>query len=268
MDRWLLLDDVPAPGAENMARDELLFERAARGGSPILRLYSFEPAAITIGYHQDPDRILDLGAMRADHIDFVRRVTGGRALLHDGELTYCIAAPVGAMHADTRPGDAYLGISEALCAALRSIGVDASVSRGREHDRATGMIPPCLCSVSRHELTARGRKIAGSARRTTAAAFLQHGSILLRPGSARIAKYVRGSWDMIEHGITSVADELEGAIDPEALRSALVKSFSDRFGVEWSPFCLSGNDEDEVRRRALAKRGEASGISVREVCSP
>jgi lipoate-protein ligase A len=268
MDRWLLLDDDPAPGAENMARDELIFEKAACGGAPVLRLYCFEPAAITIGYHQDPRASLDLNALQADGLDWVRRITGGRALLHDGELTYCVAAPASSIPFSARLGETFLEISAALCAALRSIGVDAAVSRRQERARSDGATPPCLCSVSRYELAVGGKKIAGSAQRRTATAFLQHGSILLRRSSARIAKYVRGSWYSIEDRITSVSDELGGSVDTKTLRSALAKSFSDRFEVEWQPFRLSSSDEAEVRRRAIAKREESSGRSAGEVCSP
>ena len=268
MDRWLFLDDGPAPGAENMARDELIFEKAARGGAPVLRLYCFEPAAITIGYHQDPRTSLDLNAVQADGLDWVRRITGGRVLLHDGELTYCIAAPASSIPFSARFGETYLKISEALCAALRSIGVDAAVSRRQERARSSGAIPPCLCSVSRYELAVGGKKIAGSAQRKTAAAFLQHGSILLRRSSARITKYVRGSWDSIEDRITSVSDELGGGVDPKTLRSALAKSFSDVFEVGWEPVRLSRSDEAEVRRRAIAKREESSGRFAGEGCSP
>jgi len=261
MDRWLFLDDGPAPGAENMARDELLFERAQRGaGSPVLRLYSFDPPAVTIGYHQDAERVLDLDALRADGIDWVRRITGGRALLHEGELTYCVASPLGTAFFGARLGETHLAISEALRAALCSIGIDANISRGRGHASGNGITPPCLCSVSRYELAVRGRKIAGSAQRKTAAAFLQHGSILLTPDSARIARYARGAWNSIADRITSVSEELGGAVDADALRAALAEAFSDMFNIEWRPLRLTDRDEEEVRRRALAKRGEWSDM--------
>jgi len=269
MNRWLFLDDGPAPGDENMARDEFLFERAARGAVvPVLRLYSFEPPAVTIGYHQNPEKILDGDAARADGLDCVRRITGGRALLHDGELTYCVAAPSGFVHFGTSPGETHLRISEALRAALRSIGVDAEISRGREHSPPNGMTPPCLCSVSRNELAVGGRKIAGSAQRKTAAAFLQHGSILVRPGSERIVKYVRGSWGSIGGRMTSIFEELDREPDTGALRSALVKAFSETFDVEWEPLRFSESDEAEVRLRILAKRRESIDMFAGEECCP
>jgi lipoate-protein ligase A len=269
MARWYLLDDDPAPAAENMAKDELLFDRASLGeAAPVLRLYRFEPSAVTIGCHQDAERILDVEALRADGVEWVRRITGGRALLHEGELTYCLVAPTGSLATGAGLEGTYLTISQALRDALRSVGVEAEISRGRDHASPTGVAPPCLCSASRHELTARGRKIAGSAQRRRASALLQHGSILLSPGSVRIARYVRGAWGPFERRVTSVSEELGAAVDATTLRSALARSFSERFDVEWEALSLSRGEEAEVRRRAAEKRRDAAASVAEEVSSP
>lgn len=269
MERWLFLDSGSAPGAENMALDELLLERAERwGGAPILRLYSFDPPAITIGYHQNSDLILDVARARADGLDCVRRITGGRALLHEGELTYCVIAPAGSAMFDAGPGEAYRRISAAISAALRSLGVDAEVSRGRELPGPKGTAAPCLSSVTRYELAVRGRKIAGSAQRKTSAAFLQHGSILMRSGSERIAGYLRASTDTFESRITSVSGELGRPVGGEDLRMRIPVAFSAMFDIEWEPLRLSELDEAEIAVRATEKRREAHVRPAGEVCPP
>jgi lipoyl(octanoyl) transferase len=270
MDRWRFIDDCPATGAENMARDEYLLDRIEReGGAPILRLYSFHPSAITIGAHQDVSRALDLEAVRADSLDVARRVTGGRALLHEDELTYCVVGPRGAL-GDGLMGT-YLRISEALAAALRSIGVaDARVERRTRAPRPGAGTAPCLASTTRHELAVRGRKIAGSAERLTRNGFLQHGSILLTNASARITRYTRGaggttSEDLI--GVTSVSEELGTAPSDGELRSAIRGAFAEAFGVAWSAFALSPAEAREVRARALLKEREFLEILARR-CLP
>ena len=269
METWLFLDSGSAPGAENMALDEILLERAERpGGAPILRLYSFDPPAVTIGYHQNPELILDVGSLRGDGLDWVRRITGGRALLHEGELTYCVAAPAGAALLAAGPGEAYLRISAAIASALRSLGIDAEVSRGREAPGPKGTAAPCLSSVTRWELTVRGRKIAGSAQRKTAAAFLQHGSILLQRGSERIVRYLRSSSGAIEDRITCVADELGRPAEADDLRGRIVAAFTDTFDVAWEPLRLSAREEGEIAARARAKRRESGSRLAGEVCSP
>jgi lipoate-protein ligase A len=269
MDRWLFLDSGPASGAENMALDELLLERAERhGGAPVLRLYSFDPPAITIGAHQDPLEILDFAAVRADGLDCVRRITGGRALLHEGELTYCVVAPAGAAGFGNGRAEDFMRISSALRAALRSLGAGAEVSRGREAPRPRGAAPPCLSSATRAELTVEGKKIAGSAQRRTAAAVLQHGSILARPGSARIVKYLRGSWDSLESRVTSVEDEIGRPVEAHELRAAIVHAFSELFGVAWTPLGLTDAERAAVAERAAEKRREMRECLAGEVSSP
>lgn len=269
MERWLFLDSGSATGAENMALDELLLERAEReGGAPILRLYSFDPPAITIGYHQNAALILDLARVHADGLDCVRRITGGRALLHEGEVTYCVVAPAGSALFDVGPGEAYLRISAAISTALRSLGVDAGVYRGREIPGPKGSAAPCLSSVTRYELAVKGKKIAGSAQRKTAAAFLQHGSILMRNGSGRIVRYLRVSSASLEGRITSVSDELGRPVDGEELGTNIAAAFSGMFDIEWEPLRLSEREEAEIAGRALAKRREALSRIAGEVCPP
>lgn len=295
MEEWYLLDDGANPAADNMARDEFLLERAEKvGGEPVLHLYSFFPPAISIGFHQDPAAVLDLGRLRGSGIDLVRRVTGGRALLHDGELTYAVAAPLGSGVFDGGLGVTFLMISEALEAALRDIGVDArllgsrrrtgggegagrwKISARRAHHRGRistaetgsggeGPTSPCLASVSRYEIAVRGRKIAGSAQRRTRRAFLQHGSILLRPASGRIAEYARGDWRFLEGRITSVAGERGGAVNEDEVRTALKSAFSRRFSVRWKTISFSPEESREIERRARIKRDEFTRIMHAEV---
>jgi len=252
-----------------MALDEMLLERAGRDdGAPAVRLYSFDPPAITIGAHQDPKKILDTDAMRADDLDCVRRITGGRALLHAGELTYCVIAPAGPSGFGNGPGDAFGMISRSLSLAIRSLGIEAEVCRGRESPRPRGVAPPCLSSVTRCELAVRGKKIAGSAQRTTSRAFLQHGSILMRPGSERIVKYLRGSWDAFESRVTSIEGELGRSVDDASLREAIANAFSVMFNAAWEPLRLSERDGEEIARRAAEKRREMRACFAGEVCSP
>ncbi len=251
-----------------MALDELLLDRAERaGGPPVLRLYSFDPPAITIGFHQDPALILDLDAVRADGLECVRRITGGRALLHEREITYCVVAPAGSAPFEAGQAEAFRRISGAIAAALRSIGVAAGVSRGRDAAGSKGAAAPCLSSVTRHELAVGGRKIAGNAQRRTARAFLQHGSILLGSESARIVNYLRAASGPLDDRITSVTRELGRPADGGALRDRIAAAFADVFAAEWEPLALTERDGAEIAGRALAKRRESLSWIAGEVCA-
>jgi lipoate-protein ligase A len=266
MERWFLLDDDPAPAAWNMAMDEyLLGMHEGRHTEPILRLYSFSPPAVTVGYHQDPALALDLRSIERDSIDVARRFTGGRALLHDDELTYCLVAGTEAPPFDTHLQHAYMGISRALVLALRSLGVEAILSSGRHGSAERRLSRPCLDSVSRHEITVRGRKIVASAQRRTRSAMLQHGSIFLTSASGRIAAYMRGESHPLSDRLIGVAEERGAAIDPAALKKAIVEAFELSYGISFEPLRLTPDDREDVERRRLEKQDECSESVGREV---
>src|SRR6185436_7637026 len=94
--RWRLLSVPPRAGAENMARDSALQARAARSGETVFSVYSWSRPTLSLGRNQPAVGLYDLKKIRAAEIDIVRRPTGGRAILHDREVTYSVTAPIGA----------------------------------------------------------------------------------------------------------------------------------------------------------------------------
>lgn len=190
---WL---DGPHDAPENMARDAALLERCAAGAEDIVfRLFTFAPAGITLGRAQIPAIELDLDHLAAGGIRWARRPTGGRAIWHDEEWTFSLTTPLANGWATT-PAACYARTSEVLAAALRRLGVPATVApgspRGPGAPRArSGAAPPCFASTARHELVLEGRKLAGIAQRAVRGALLQQGSILLGDSHARLADHVR-----------------------------------------------------------------------------
>lgn len=170
--------DGARTGAWNMERDRELLAAHQPGDDPILRVYWWEPAAVTIGYNQKfedfaQDTIAEQG------YDLVRRPTGGRAILHADELTYAvIGTSPSELFGDTLHST-YMKINEALLAFLRNLNIDADISDGESRENARGLV--CFRSAGKHELKVGGRKIIGSAQRRTGDVFLQHGSILAGP---------------------------------------------------------------------------------------
>jgi len=266
MGRWLLIDDGPASGSENMARDEFLLDRTGEGSMPpVLRIYRFDPPALSIGFHQNPVKALDIDAVRNDGIDIVRRITGGRALLHDGELTYCIAAPAGSVLFDSGLDISFRMIAKVLVRAFRSVGVGAGLVRGCRPPGRTGLLSPCLSSVSRHEIAAAGRKLVGSAQRRTRSSVLQHGSILMRPASAAIVRYTGGDEESLGRRITSVYEEAGRDVGADEMRASLIEAFEEVFDAEWEAFEFGMRDLDDIERRRLAKAGEFEALLNEEV---
>jgi lipoate-protein ligase A len=172
--------------AENMRRDQALLEAAAAGADPVLRLFTFVPPGITLGHSQDPARELDFERCRAAGVSWAVRPTGGRAIYHEEEWTYSLAARL----ADPSWGGgleaAYGKVSRLLVASLAP-----GAARGGLAPRAArGAAAPCFASTARHEIVIEGRKLVGSAQRRTARALLQQGSLLLGPAHLRLADFL------------------------------------------------------------------------------
>src|SRR5438270_7096958 len=114
-----LLPDAVADGPANMASDEMLLHSAAVG-QPSLRFYGWTEATLSLGYFQPAARRLENALLR--DLSFVRRPTGGDALVHHHELTYCLAIPGQQAWQSAAP---WLTMHEIIVAALAEFGVDA-----------------------------------------------------------------------------------------------------------------------------------------------
>lgn len=172
--------------AYNMAVDEVLFDACAQEpGMMTLRIYSWHPPAVSLGYGQEAEGEIDPGRCDRYGIGLVRRMTGGRAVLHDQELTYSLVAPESHPSLGSRSGVMIRGVSEALTGMLRHFGIPAELApEGRCGIGGRGDV--CFTATGRYEITVRGRKLAGNAQRRSGGRVLQHGSILLGPGHRRL----------------------------------------------------------------------------------
>lgn len=193
----LWCDGAHAP-AENMRRDAALLAAAAHDPArpAVLRLFRFAPAGVTLGANQVPARELDLERLAALGATWASRPTGGRAIWHDEEWTFSLAARLGPGGWAATPAQAYARTGTLLAGALRALGVPVQLSAGSPRGVgaprvAAGPAAPCFASAARHELTLHGRKFAGIAQRESAGALLQQGSLLLGDSHLRLADVLR-----------------------------------------------------------------------------
>jgi lipoate-protein ligase A len=183
---WRLLLTPPLGGPENMALDEGLMARARRTGETVLRVYTWAVPTLSLGRNQRARDAYDVARLRRAGVDVVRRPTGGRALLHDREITYSVTGPIG-----VREGLAatYQRINALLLHALGALGVEAQVAAPA--DRAPSpTAAPCFAEPVRGELVLRDRKLVGSAQWRHEGAFLQHGSMLVEDDQALIPSFM------------------------------------------------------------------------------
>ena len=247
--RFRFLVDEPKEGAFNMAVDEALFLSASEpSGLASVRLYGFDPPTVSFGYRQTLEDAVDVASCRELGVEWVKRPTGGRALLHQHELTYSVASPVGGVFRGFAVRTLYDLVSTVIRSALTGLGVplDPEVPE-RVRDREPALHVPCLALPGSHEITSGGRKIVASSQRRGRRAFLQHGSILRRVDP--------GLWERVEPrgrpGATLRAvgiDELTPQPVPRGLLvPALLRSFEELFEAKAEEEGLTRLELEKIR---------------------
>lgn len=242
--RWRLLQHGPADGVFNMGVDEALLASAIAGVAT-LRFYGWEGHWLSLGYAQrlDPPRV---AACRDAGVGVVRRITGGRAVLHGRDLTYCLAAPEAALPPGLR--GSYQLVADALIEGLRSLGVAAERSAAGSDAAGAGELD-CFAVPAEDEICVGGRKLAGSAQRRSQGGVLQHGSIRLAPDPPEVTRAVG-----FAPGVATSLRELGLGIEGEDLREALKAAFRKALGGPLEASILTASESRTAARRVEIHR--------------
>ena len=218
----MLLDVEGRSGPDNMATDAALLEEADRSGRAFVRLYRWSPPCLSFGRHEPATTRYDRAAIARLGLDVVRRPTGGRAVWHEHEVTYAVAAPVAAFGSLR---ETYHAIHARLAAALRALGANAELATDGPtvglSDGPTG----CFASPVGGEVLIGDRKVVGSAQVRRGAAFLQHGSILLDGSQDVVAQVSRLAGTASR--ATTLADALGRPVSFDEVATAIVGSWGE-----------------------------------------
>lgn len=248
----------------NMAVDETLLSSVQNGSPPILRLYEWNPLGVSIGYFQAVNKTVDRDECLRKGVQLVRRITGGRAVLHNEELTYSFSGSCKIFpELGNNVFETYKQISKALLSSLSILGIEAQwikPSGGKintedpDHKKenkpyATPFFNlPCFSSFSRYEISYQGRKLVGSAQRRFREIFLQHGSILLEKGELDLADFlpanslIKGA-KLLENS-TSIEEIRGKKIDRKEIIQGLKEGFSEVFQKDFEEDSLT---EEELK---------------------
>lgn len=241
--RWRLIESGPGEPAWNMAVDEALVTSHSQGDcQPVLRLYTWAPPALSLGYFQKTTGI------RFDLLDRlgivpVRRSTGGRAVLHFGDLTYSVVARVGQ---DTPQSLAasYRYLCSGLLTAFSSLGLEAQM--GTE-SLGADMPASCFAVATPGDITWHGRKFVGSAQKRFGTSLLQHGSILLRSQEKILSDIFAGEEktrsQTLLGKVTCLDDILKRRMELEVISEALASGFKRALNIEFQLDGLSCEEE-------------------------
>jgi lipoate-protein ligase A len=183
---WRLIISPPMTGMMNMALDSAILSAVESGAvPPTLRLYSWNPPCLSVGYSQP---FKDINQDRLDSLgwDVVRRPTGGRAILHTNELTYAVIGPKTDQRLQGGLLESYRRLSRALYESLLLLGLPVEIHQGK--NPLANQQPVCFENPSDFEITVNGKKIIGSAQARKKQALLQHGSLPLEGDLTRITQ--------------------------------------------------------------------------------
>lgn len=275
---WRYLHTGNRSPAENMAIDEAI-SIAHREGAvpPTVRFYGWNPASLSIGYFQQAEKEVDFQALREHGLGFVRRSTGGRAVLHDQELTYSIVVSERYPGMPANVAEAYAELSKGLLIGLRKLGLDAAmtgqVSEPEGHsgsERVTARKPltaACFDAPAKCELLVDGRKVAGSAQLRGNGVILQHGSILLELDIEKLFSVLRFASPDIKQRMQSLFARHAAAINDclrqrgmlpvsiHHLEQIFRDSFAEGFGVELVNGQLTAGELELAGRLSSEKYG-------------
>jgi lipoate-protein ligase A len=257
-DTWRLIKSPPASGAWNMAVDEaILLAIQENHVLPTLRLYAWIPACLSLGYAQpfsdvDIDQIQDRGW----HI--VRRVTGGRAILHTDELTYSVAGPQDEPRFSGGVLQSYRRLSEAILKALLKLGLP--VEALPKHENTGGNIgskdPVCFEIPSNYEITVQGKKLVGSAQARKKGAVLQHGTIPLYGDITRITKVLtfqdqegkKRAAERLQLRATNLESVLNRIVSWDEAADLFISAFQDTFHLQFQLSDLTPKERSNAKR--------------------
>jgi lipoyl(octanoyl) transferase len=261
MEKWYFVDSGHCTPAINMALDEALMKWHRQGDiPPVLRFYGWQPAGLSVGYFQKVKGKIDLEGVQKHGYELVRRQTGGRAVLHDNELTYSVI--VSEDHPDMPESvkEAYLVISKGLLEGFTNLGIQAefAVPEGKLDVEGSAV---CFEEPSWYELIVGGKKAAGSAQTRKRGIILQHGSIPIDVDDVklfdmfiykneRIKERARKAFGNKAVAINQI---VESPVSFDETKNAFKKGFENGLNIQLEPFKLSKEQWSEVERIAAER---------------
>lgn len=261
---WRLLNSGFQTAAANMATDEAIMRSyAAKLVPPTIRFYGWQPAAVSIGYFQHGEREIDFAACREQGVDVVRRLTGGRAVLHANELTYSIIVGEDYPEMPMTITASYRYLSQGLLLGLAALGLTAEMTKpqasyAQKVPQQTSAA--CFDAPSHYELTVSHKKLIGSAQVRKHGVILQHGSILLAFSAEQLAAILHidsqeknKTSSMLKTRVMDLQTALGRKVTWDEARLAMEAGFAEALGVELAGGELTAMEKETAGELAVTK---------------
>ena len=272
---WRIINSGIATAATNMSIDEsILFAHSAGKVPPTLRFYGWQPAAVSLGYFQRAMPEIDMERCREHNIDVVRRLTGGRAVLHDAELTYSIVVKENYPLIPPTITASYRYFSNGLLAGLEVLGIPAKmtvpVAAYGQRKKQPGSAA-CFDAPSHYEVTVEGRKLVGSAQVRKNGVILQHGSILLQFSAEKFVDLLRlpsaqkrtETTEMLKGRATSIEEVLGRSVSWQEVYGPMPNAFASALGITLEQGELTREEQANSAELAAEKYSQDSWNKMR-----
>lgn len=212
-------------GLYNMNFDSYLLDSAVKNQSliPVLRLYGWKPACVSLGRNQNPQDI-DLEYCHKNEIDVVTRATGGRALLHNDEITYSFICPVSAIENGNSVVNSYKEISKALIFGFKTLDIELDTVSKKQFDVKHSY---CMLISTGADLCFNGKKLIGSAQLRKQGYILQHGSVLISYNKKHIENIFKENFNT---GSITCISEIRSELTRKDIAKAIETGFKKYYG--------------------------------------
>ncbi|MFQ5597326.1 MAG: biotin/lipoate A/B protein ligase family protein [Nitrospiria bacterium] len=255
---WRLLVDPPQSAAKNMAVDEAIAEGFSLGKVPsTLRFYRWSRPSFSIGAFQklNSEWIQCMEPRDGGSgVPLVRRITGGRGLLHDHEMTYSVVSSTENPLFSSGIKGTYHHIAKGLLAGLQGLGIDAEICDFTQHEgRDVNRHPLCFSSNSWYEIAFHGKKLIGSAQRRWRTHFLQHGSLIIENSAAGSSLSQSSQISLISENQITLSDLLSVLPSYGDLIQALKEGFETALGIRLVAGEISAYEQNVISRLVREK---------------
>ena len=183
--QWRFIEQQEYSAAMNMAIDHAIYESVANGRElPTIRFYKWQPSSISLGAYQNPNEI-NLDECKKHNIGIVRRMTGGRAVLHDKvDFTYSVIVPIRIFGYSIE--NAYKEICSCIINALQDMGIKAALE-------------------NKNDIMVEGKKISGNASKAMdKGIYLQHGTLIYDLDFEVMPKVLNIAPEQVRENVTSL----------------------------------------------------------------
>lgn len=230
MRNWRLISSPGLTGPTNMELDLKLFHDFERGRIPsTLRIYSWQPRCISLGYSQKIEEEIDTKKAASLGYDVVRRPTGGGIVFHNEvEVTYSLVTELDNPALPKGLVPSYKKISAAVVKAMLHLGVKVEISQAGAGHKASNK-GLCFSYPAEYEIVFSGKKIVGSAQKRGQRTLLQQGSIFIKQPEENVFKVLKKPF--AGHNAVSVEEVLGRSVSFNLMKEALVAGFGDELGV-------------------------------------